>query len=78
MDEPKKDFVPPNTPPSHTGFMWRRPDGTIGIEISDVFLRSIRLIGTKEGDQYYLRGWRGRPPEEIRVPLIDDTQDVAE
>lgn len=44
--------------------MWRRADGTIGIEITDLFLSPIRLIGVKDGDGYYLRGWRGRPPEE--------------
>lgn len=72
-DTLNRTFKPPtNIAPSHTGTMWRNKDGSVGIVITDVFNTPIRLIGIKEGDGYYVRGWRGDPPEFIRLPLVDD------
>ena len=69
-----RSFRPPTdgTLASHTGEMWRNPDGTIGAVITDVYLWPIHIIGRKEGDVYHLRGWRGKPPEYLKIPLVDD------
>lgn len=71
MPDPWK---PPNAPPSHTGTLWLNKDGTIGASISDVFNEQIHLIGTKEGKEYRLRGFRGTAPEFRRIPLLDDAR----
>lgn len=67
-----RTFRPPNVPPSHTGELWLNPDKTIGGVITDLFLWPIHFVAVKEEDHYYIRGWRGKPPEFLRVPLIDD------
>jgi hypothetical protein len=67
-----RDFRKPDGPPAFTGTMWKNDDGTIGMEITDVFLYPIHIIGVRDGSEYYLRGWRGEPPNTIRIPLVDD------
>lgn len=76
--KPSRNFrPPPDKPASHTGWCWRNKDGTIGIEISDVFLAPINLIGVKEGEWYFLRGWRGKPPDEIAIPWLDNGEETT-
>lgn len=67
-----RTFKPPPTPPHFTGMLWLNADKSIGGIISDVFNHPINLHATKEGQQYRVRGWRGEPPEFLRIPLIDD------
>jgi hypothetical protein len=67
-----RTFKPPNEPPSHTGEMWRNEDGSIGGVVTDLFGWPVHFVAVKEESSYYIRGWRGRPPEFLRVPLIDD------
>lgn len=69
MPEINRDFRPPQSTPSHTGTLWRNADGSLGIFLTDVFNVPIHLIGTKDGDTYHVRGWRGEPPEFLRLPL---------
>lgn len=64
-----KDFRAPPFPPAFTGTMWLNKDGSVGAEISDVFNVPIHIIAKKEGDHYHVRGWRGEPPEFVRLPL---------
>ena len=64
-----KDFRAPLTPPAFTGEIWLNADKTIGGTITDVFNVPVHIIATKEGDHYHVRGWRGEPPEFVRLQL---------
>lgn len=73
-----RDFRPPNEPPSHTGWLWREKDGTLRATLSDIFNWPIHIVARKDGDRYYLQGWRGKPPEALRIGLIDGPAEVVE
>jgi hypothetical protein len=74
-----RDFAPPADPPSHTGLLWKKKDGSLGMTITDVLNWPIHLIGTLEpGGVYYFRGWRGAVPGEMRIPLIDGPEPVLD
>jgi hypothetical protein len=62
-----RDFHPPNAPPHFSGTMWLNKDGSVGAEISDVFNTPIHLIAKKNGSEYHVQGWRGEPPEFLRM-----------
>jgi hypothetical protein len=75
IPETERGFKPPERIPAHfTGTLWKNKDGTLGATITDVFLWPIHIVATREGDCYHLRGWRGKPPEAIRIPLIDEPE----
>lgn len=69
------DWKPPNAAPSHTGKLWLNPDKSIGGVITDVFNEPIHIIAKKEGSEYWVRGWRGTPPEFRRVPIAEGARD---